>query len=216
MDRGNGVVVHPVGLESVPVGPLIDEGRAADAVGELLAALSIPVDEHTSDTPRRVAHRFAEAVRGYQVDPLRHLEVTFPIPAEVVEPGIVIVGGIRVVSTCAHHLLPIVGQATVAYRPARGGRIVGLSKLARVVEEYAARLQVQEQLTGQIAEAVHDGLDVVGSGCIITAEHGCMTVRGVAQPGALTTTAAFRGDWSIGNLNADRAAVWAQHRERST
>lgn len=213
MDRTIGeAVLFPLAVDELPVGPL-DERRAADAVGELLAALRIPVGEHTVDTPARVAHRLAEAVRGYNLDPTRHLDVTFPT-APAADPGLVVVAGIRVVSTCAHHLLPITGSATVAYRAVRGGRIVGLSKLARVVEEYAARLQVQEQLTNQVADAVWGSLDTVAAGCVISAEHGCMTVRGVAQSGALTTTAAWRGEW-MDPAGADVAAVWAAHRERT-
>jgi GTP cyclohydrolase I len=216
-DDANGRTVLPaswsvtaLGLEDVPIGAHIDVDAAADAVAALLTAMRVPATDHTTNTPRRVARAYASALRGYQVDPRRHLEVTFPPPPGAA--GVVIVSGIRVVSTCAHHMLPIVGTATVAYRPVTGARIVGLSKLARVVEEYAARLQVQEQLTGQVAAAVWDALDVVGAGCVITAEHGCMTLRGVASAGTTTTTAAWQGAW-LGDPGGDVAAVWAQHRE---
>lgn len=173
---------------------------AAAAVVALLEALGVPRSEHTTDTPRRVARSWRHALRGYLEDPRRHLETTFPC-----EPGapLVVQSGIRVVSTCAHHLLPITGWATVAYRPRKGARIVGLSKLARLVEGYAARATVQEHIGGETARALVEVLDVAGAACIITAEHGCMSLRGVAQPAARTTTTSLAGRWTPTHADVD-------------
>lgn len=181
--------------------------RVEDAVTALLAALQVPDDEHTADTPRRVAGYWAEALAGYGHDPAEHLARTFPAPDD---PGLVVVAGIRVQSTCAHHLLPITGTATVAYRPAPGQRIVGLSKLARVVDGYARRLQVQERLGHQVAAALGERLAPLGAACVITADHGCMTQRGIMQPGTVTTTEALVGEWRPGH--PDVISVLAEHR----
>lgn len=180
---------------------------AAAAVVALLEALGVPRSEHTADTPLRVARAWRHALRGYHEDPRTHLAVTFPC-----EPGtpLVVQSGIRLVSTCAHHLLPITGWATVGYRPRKGARIVGLSKLARVVAGYAARATVQEHIGGETARALAEVLDVEGACCVITAEHGCMTLRGVDQPGARTTTASVAGKWTT--QHGDVAEVLAAHR----
>lgn len=185
----------------------MDLHKTTAAVTDLLAALEVDEGDHTRDTPARVARYWAEALAGYAGDPADHLTRTFPAPTD---PGVVIVAGIRVNSTCAHHLLPITGTATVAYRPKTGDRVVGLSKLARVVDGYARRLQVQEQLTAQIADAVMTRLNPHGAGCVITAEHGCMTIRGVVQPESVTTTSAWRGQWD--NTHPDARTVLADHR----
>lgn len=187
-------------------GPNVD--AAATAVAALLDALAVPAGEHTARTPARVAHAWADALSGYRVDPGRHLAVTFPAPDPA---GLVIVAGVRVVSTCAHHMLPITGTATVAYRPTVGAPIVGLSKLARVVHDHAARLQVQEQLGHDVAGTVQARLRPVGACCIITAEHGCMMLRGVREPGAVTTTIATTGGWSL--ASPDVVAAREAHRD---
>lgn len=186
----------------------VDLVRARAAVSELLDALGIDHrdDEHMADTPRRVAAAWASATSGYGGDPDRHLRVTFPAPPDA---GLVIVSPIRLVSTCAHHLLPITGYATVAYRPAPGGRIVGLSKLARTVNVYSRRMQVQERIGYQVATALARTLDATGAACVITAEHGCMSTRGVEEPEALTTTYALAGSWAMDT--PDVAAVMARH-----
>lgn len=115
-------------------------------------------------------------------------------------PGIVIVSGIQFASTCAHHLLPITGVATVAYRPdEQDGLVVGLSKLSRLFDGYARRLQVQEQLGSQTVDSLVEMLRPVGAAAVISAEHGCMTMRGVQQPGTLTTTVATGGQWCAGH-----------------
>jgi GTP cyclohydrolase IA len=184
----------------------VDVKKTATTVVDLLVALGVPQDPHTDDTPGRVARAWRERLAGYDVDPGRHLERTFPGPADA---GLVIVAGLRLVTTCAHHLLPIVGSATVAYRPAVGARVVGLSKLARVLADYAARLQVQEQLGAQVAATIGGRLAPVGAGCVITAAHGCMSVRGVLQAGAVTTTSSWVGGWD--ERHPDVVAVLAEH-----
>lgn len=186
---------------------MIDLDKVSAAVTDLLTALDVDQDEHTRDTPRRVAAAWAEALAGYIDDPARHLAVRFTAPSD---PGLVVVAGIRIISTCAHHLLPITGHATVAYRPQVGDPIVGLSKLARVVEGYARRLQVQERLTAQVAATVADHLAPVGAGCVITAYHGCMTLRGVGQPESVTTTHSWAGAWT--SRHPDVGVVLDEHR----
>lgn len=187
---------------------MIDHEKAAAAVAELLLALDVDEGDHTADTPDRVAKAWTEQLAGYEEDPRDHLRKTFTAPAD---PGIVMVSGIRVVSTCAHHLLPIVGVATVAYRARPGQPVVGLSKLARVVEGYARRLQVQERLGRQVADALVDVLDPLGAACLVTAAHGCMSLRGIGQPATATTTQAWAGGWAFHQGAPDPVAVAAEH-----
>ena len=187
----------------------MDLEKTATAVRDLLIALGVDEGEHSADTPERVARAWAAALAGYDVDPARHLDRTFPSPPDA---GLVIVSGIRVRSTCAHHLLPITGMATVAYRPAPNARIVGLSKLVRVLCEFAARLQVQERLGWQVAQTLQDELAPVGAACVITAAHGCMTMRGVEQSDTRTTTHALTGRWRADLSHPDVVAVLDQHR----
>lgn len=182
------------------------ERAVADLLGALGAAAEEP--EHTEDTPRRVAAAYRHQLAGYGEDPRKHLAKTFPGPAN---PGLVVVTNLSVASMCAHHLLPITGYATVAYRPKPGQPVVGLSKLSRLLDGYARRLQVQEQLGNQVAHALQDVLDPIGAAALITAEHGCMTLRGVMQKGSRTTTACWTGDWDLDPLNVDRSAVLAEH-----
>lgn len=189
----------------------IDLDAVVAAETMLLEALGVPLDEHTARTPERSAKAWAHRIRGYEEDPREHLGVTFPV--EGADPGLVVITGIEVHSTCAHHLLPIEGVATVAYRPRLGGRVVGLSKLSRLVEGYARRLQVQEQLGSQVVTALQEVLQPVGAACIISAEHGCMTIRGVQQKGTLTTTHAFSGGWLTSD-GGDRAGVLQEHHAR--
>lgn len=178
----------------------VDIDKAALAIEALLQALGIDEGEHTAGTPARVAKAWAIAVGGYDLDPARHLDRVFPSPED---PGLVVVSGIRVMSRCAHHMLPIVGTATVAYRGLPGTPIVGLSKLARVVDDFARRLQVQERLGYQVAYAVRGKLRADGVACVITAEHGCMTLRGIQQH-ATTTTVAAVGTWQAPASLLDR------------
>lgn len=188
---------------------VVSAGDPAEAaVRAFMRALGMPEDAHTARTPERVTKAWRARLSGYEEDPSEHLRVTFPVEGA---PGLVSVTGIQFASTCAHHLLPITGTATVAYRPRAGlGRVVGLSKLSRVFDGYARRLQVQEQLGAQTVDALNDRLSPDGAACVITAEHGCMTIRGVQQPGTVTTTVATAGAWTTGH--EDVVAVLADHR----
>ncbi len=168
---------------------------AEDAVRVLLRwAGDDPEREGLEDTPSRVARAYEEFFAGYAVDPVGLLERTF---AEVDGyDEIVLLRDIRVESHCEHHILPIVGRAHVAYLPDR--RVVGISKLARVVEAYAKRLQIQEKMTAQIANTIAEVLQPRGTAVIIEAVHQCMTTRGVHKPGVTMVTSrmlgAFRED----------------------
>lgn len=159
------------------------------AIRDLLVAVGEDSDrEGLRETPDRMARSFAELLQGYQEDPRKHLERMFPVEHN----DLVLVKDIPFNSMCEHHLLPFVGLAHVGYIP-QGKRITGLSKLARLVDGYAHRLQVQERLTQQIADAVWQVLQPQGVIVVLQAEHMCMTVRGVKKPGARTTTSAVRG-----------------------
>ena len=163
----------------------IDVGRAEAAVHDLLGALGAdPADESLRDTPRRVARMYAELLTPAPV-----ALTTFPNDEGYDE--LVIARGIAVHSLCEHHLLPFHGVAHVAYLP--GDRIVGLSKLARVVDLFAGRLQVQERLTRQVADWLWERLAPRGVGVVVEAEHMCMSMRGVRKPGAATVTSALLG-----------------------
>lgn len=168
----------------------VDLERAAAAVRELLAAIGEdPSREGLLETPRRVADMYAEIVAGTWKDPSRHLEVTF----DAGHDEMVMVKDIAFSSTCEHHLVPFIGRAHVAYIPDEKGTITGLSKLARLVEDHARRLQVQERLTTEIADAIEGSLHPRGTLVVMEAEHLCMTIRGVKKPGAMTVTSAVRG-----------------------
>jgi GTP cyclohydrolase I len=148
-----------------------------------------PAREGLIDTPARVARSYLELFAGYETDPRAYLERTFE------EVGgydqLVILKDIRFVSFCEHHMLPVIGRAHVGYLPK--GRVVGISKLARVVNGFARRLQIQEKLTAEIADAIDEVLEPHGVGVVIEAEHSCMTLRGVNTPGSSLTTSALRG-----------------------
>ena len=171
-------------------GPGHRDAAAGQAVQALLDTFGVPHDEHTAETPARVARAFRELLSGYEEDPGEHLERRFPGPEDA---GLVALQGIRFTSLCAHHLLPFTGTATVCYMPTPGSPIVGLSKLARVLEGYARRLQTQEVLGAQVADELDKRLSPMGAAVIITAHHGCMGIRGVRQPDALMTTSSLRG-----------------------
>ena len=141
------------------------------------------------DTPKRVAAMYAEVCSGLHEEPAEHFKVTFSEHHQ----EMVLVRDIPLYSMCEHHMLPFIGKAHVAYIPGADGKICGLSKLARVVEVYARRLQVQERLTSQIAESIVDNLNPLGVIVVIEAEHLCMSMRGVRKPGAETITSAVRG-----------------------
>ncbi|MAN80752.1 MAG: GTP cyclohydrolase I FolE [Rhodospirillaceae bacterium] len=153
-----------------------------------------PTREGLIDTPKRVASAYEEFFAGYDADPVEILQRTFEETDGYDE--IVVLKDIRLESHCEHHMVPIIGVAHVAYLPHR--RVVGISKLARVVEAYAKRLQIQEKMTAQVANAIHDVLEPKGVAVVIEAAHQCMTTRGVSKPGVTMVTSrmlgAFRDD----------------------
>jgi len=168
----------------------IDFSRAEAAVRELLIAVGEDPDrEGLLDTPGRVARTYAETFAGLRMDPADVLSVTF----DVAHDELIIVRDIEVYSTCEHHLVPFHGVAHVGYIPAKDGRVTGLSKIARLVEVYARRPQVQERLTTQVADALVQHLQVQGVIVVVEAEHLCMSMRGVRKPGSRTITSAVRG-----------------------
>ncbi|KZS57730.1 GTP cyclohydrolase [Mycobacterium ostraviense] len=162
------------------------------AVRQLLSALGVDEGEHTAETPARVARAWREMLWGYNEVPENHLDTDFPAPDD---PGLIVMHGISFASTCAHHLLPFSGTATIAYRPHPGQRIVGLSKLARLVHGYAARLQVQERIGHQATAGIMRKLNPSGAMCVITARHDCMRLRGIREPAAKATTESRKGMW---------------------
>ena len=172
-------------------GPVsVDVERVRKAVHELLEAIGEdPGRDGLLATPDRVAAMYEELFSGLHDDPARHLEVTFAAEHD----EMVMVRDIPFASLCEHHLVPFLGKAHVAYIPGTDGRITGLSKLARLVDGFAHRLQVQERLTTQIAETLVDRLAPTGVVVVLEAEHLCMTMRGVKKPGARTVTSAVRG-----------------------
>ncbi len=168
----------------------MDEARIEAAVREILVAVGEdPNRDGLLDTPARVARSYGELLSGYQMDPADYLDRQF----EVDHDEMVIVRDIPFSSLCEHHMLPFIGRAHVAYVPGADGKVCGLSKLARVVDGYAKRLQVQERLTVEVADAMMERLEARGVLVTIEAEHLCMTMRGVQKPGAMTTTSAVRG-----------------------
>jgi GTP cyclohydrolase IA len=184
-----------------PVRTQVDLERLEKAVREILFAIGEDPDrDGLSRTPRRVAEMYAEICSGLHEDPSRHLIVTF----EANHDEMVLVRDIALYSMCEHHLAPFHGRAHVAYIPGDDGRITGLSKLARLVDGFAKRPQVQERLTTQIADAIVEVLQPRGAFVMIEAEHLCMSMRGVRKPGTLTLTSAVRG------LFKDNAATRAE------
>ena len=168
----------------------VDRERAEAAVREFLAAIGEDPDrEGLRETPSRVAKAAEELFAGLDADPAALLGTTFDIQHE----ELVLVKDIEVVSVCEHHLLPFTGVAHVAYIPGKGGHVTGLSKLARLVDVYARRPQIQERLTSQIADALVTHLRAQGVMVVVECEHQCMTMRGVRKPGSKTVTSAVRG-----------------------
>jgi GTP cyclohydrolase I len=189
-------------LHAVPgAGGGVDLERIERAVREILVAIGEdPERDGLQRTPRRVAEMYAEICSGLHDDPARHLVVTF----EAEHDEMVMVRDIPLYSICEHHLAPFHGHAHVGYIPGDDGRITGLSKLARLVDGFAKRPQVQERLTTQIADAIVEVLQPRGAFVMIEAEHLCMSMRGVRKPGSLTVTSAVRG------LFKDNAATRAE------
>jgi GTP cyclohydrolase I len=166
----------------------VDTRAIEQAVRTILRAVGEDPDrDGLLDTPRRVAKMYAEMFSGLKTDPARHLHVTFPEAYD----EIVLVRDIGFTSMCEHHLLPFSGVAHVAYIP--NGRVTGLSKLARVVEEVSRRPQVQERMTATIADLIETELQTAGVAVVISAEHSCMSIRGIRKPGSSTVTSALRG-----------------------
>ena len=183
--RENGAEQYRSGPAAVAGQARVDLPAATRAVADLLLALGQdPAADHLLDTPRRVAAAYTELL-----NPVPFHMTTFPNGEGYDE--MVLARDIPFTSLCEHHLLPFTGRASVAYLP--GERIVGLSKLARVVEMYARRLQVQERLTAQVADRLEESLQPRGVGVVLEAEHSCMSLRGVRATGSRTTTSALRG-----------------------
>jgi GTP cyclohydrolase IA len=168
----------------------VDINKIEQNVREILIAIGEDPDRNgLIETPRRVAAMYEELFTGFHSDPSEHLQVTF----EEHHDEMVMVRDIPFTSLCEHHLVPFMGKAHVAYVPGKDGRITGLSKLARLVEGFARRLQVQERMTSQIADSIDSVLEPRGALVVIEAEHLCMSMRGVRKPGTVTVTSAVRG-----------------------
>ena len=172
------------------VGQPVDLDRIEAAVAEILVALGEdPSRDGLQETPARVARMYAEVCSGLHEDPADYLIRTFDLEHD----EMVMVRDLPVYSLCEHHLLPFFGVAHVAYIPQKGGMITGLSKLARLVDGFSRRLQIQERLTSQVAGAIQRTLEPQGTLVVIEAEHLCMSMRGVQKPGAVTVTSAVHG-----------------------
>lgn len=173
-----------------PIDTPMDLDRIAKAVREILEAIGEDPDrDGLQDTPERVARMYAEVCAGIHEEPGEHLTVTF----EAGHDEMVLVRDIPIYSLCEHHMVPFIGHAHVAYIPGKDGRITGLSKVARLVDGFSRRLQVQEKLTVQIADAMEATLEPRGVMVVVEAEHLCMAMRGVRKSGSSTVTSAVRG-----------------------
>jgi GTP cyclohydrolase I len=178
------------GLNGRPIHEVVDLPRIERAVREILVAIGEDPDrDGLRQTPGRVARAYAELFAGLRVDPARVLSTAF----EEEHDELVLVRDLEVISMCEHHLLPFHGVAHVGYIPGEHGRITGLSKLARLVEVYARRPQVQERLTSQVADMLMERLEPRGTIVVVDCEHMCMSLRGIRKPGARTITSAVRG-----------------------
>lgn len=176
--------------ETLPSGRKYDEKGVREAIRQLLIAVGEdPEREGLRDTPDRMARAYKEIFEGLHCDPRQVLNAQFDIG----HAEMVLVKDIPMYSTCEHHLLPFHGVAHVAYIPSDEGKVTGLSKLARLVEGFARRPQVQERITTQVADAIAETLEARGVAVVIEAEHMCMSMRGVRKPGSKTVTSAVRG-----------------------
>jgi GTP cyclohydrolase I len=199
--------IDPVSLTTGEAAGPFDHARVAAAVRELLIAIGEdPNRDGLVNTPDRVARAYAELTQGMRSNPAEVLGTTFDLGHQ----ELVLVKDIEVHSLCEHHLMPFHGRAHVGYIPGQDGRITGLSKLARLVQVYANRLQVQERMTTQIAEALMTQLNAAGCIVVMECEHMCMAMRGVRKPGALTTTSAVRGVLRDAATRAEAMALIAR------
>ncbi|WP_351231714.1 GTP cyclohydrolase I FolE [Streptomyces sp. NPDC002133] len=197
-------MTDPVTLDGEGTIGEFDEKRAESAVRELLIAVGEDPDrEGLRETPGRVARAYKELLVGLTQKPEDVLTTTFDLGHD----EMVLVKDIEIVSLCEHHLLPFHGVAHVGYIPATTGKITGLSKLARLVEVFARRPQVQERLTTQIADSLMRILEARGAIVVIEAEHMCMSVRGIRKPGAKTTTSAVRGQLREASTRAEAMSL---------
>lgn len=186
----------------------VDKPRIERAVAEILEAIGEdPNRDGLQRTPARVAAMYEEIFAGLHDDPSRHLTVTF----EADHDEMVMVRDIPLFSLCEHHLIPFAGRAHVAYIPGSDGRITGLSKIARLIEGFARRPQVQERLTTQVADALVEVLNPSGALVMVEAEHLCMSMRGVKKPGALTITSAVRGLFKTNAATRSEALALITH-----
>jgi GTP cyclohydrolase I len=200
-------VIGPVARDGRAVRPY-DADRAEAAIRELLYAIGEdPEREGLQDTPGRVARAYREIFAGLYMDPEDVLTTTFDIGHQ----EMVLVRDIEVYSTCEHHLVPFHGLAHVGYIPGPDGRITGLSKLARLVDLYARRPQVQERLTTQVADAMVDILKPSGVLVVVECEHLCMSMRGVRKPGSRTVTSAVRGQMRDAATRAEAMSLVLGH-----
>ncbi|MER6460553.1 GTP cyclohydrolase I FolE [Streptomyces sp. NPDC048409] len=197
-------MTDPVTLDGEGTIGEFDEKRAENAVRELLIAVGEDPDrEGLRETPARVARAYRELLAGNHQQPEEVLTTTFDLGHD----EMVLVKDIEIVSLCEHHMLPFHGVAHVGYIPAETGKITGLSKLARLVEVFARRLQVQERLTTQVADSLMRILEARGVIVVVEAEHMCMSVRGIRKPGAKTTTSAVRGQLRDATTRAEAMSL---------
>ncbi|WKD58692.1 GTP cyclohydrolase I FolE [Corynebacterium caspium] len=179
-----------------------DHARAEAAVRELLIAIGEdPTRDGLKDTPARVARAFYETTAGLRENPAAVLNTTF----DEGHQELVLVRDIPIYSMCEHHLLPFFGMAHIGYIPNKEGKVTGLSKLARLVDLYAKRPQVQERLTSAVADALMEQLNAQGVIVVIECEHLCMAMRGIRKPGAVTTTSAVRGGFKRSSVQRAEA-----------
>lgn len=180
----------------------MDKDKIAEGVRAILEGIGEDLSrEGLRDTPRRVADMYEEIYRGIGEDPTKVLNAVFSEDHD----EMVLVKDIPFYSVCEHHLMPFVGKAHVAYIPGKDGHITGISKLARVVDIVSRRLQVQERLTTEIAQALVEALDPRGVMVVVEAEHLCMSMRGVQKPGHVTVTSAVRGVFKASEASRNEA-----------
>ena len=196
--------IGPISVPQTAVSTPVDTARIEAAVREILEAIGEdPQRDGLLKTPARVAKSYVELASGMRQDPAEILSTTFDLGHE----ELIVVRDIEVHSLCEHHMLPFHGVAHIGYIPGEDGRITGLSKLARLVDMYAKRLQVQERLTSQIADAMTEVLKPSGVLVVIEAEHLCMSMRGARKPGARTVTSAVRGQMRAAATRAEAMSL---------